>query len=374
MTPHQRLTRQARGLEVDRIPSIGGWMLNARTLAGFAGLSVEQYLADPPAGVVRANQALGVDAMVPPIIPDRLDQIRAGLVEESRFADIEPEALRDHADELPDTEKQLLAGVDRDAIFKGYYDLLAAQVRDLDGVVLLPTFWEVGGAFALYGQYGYEAFFLACSMYPEAVGKIWWADSVVRRVAAEALVKVYRELNLAPLLFTGHDVCNNKGLMVSPEFLRRAYWPCVRRIVEPLVDAGLRLIHHCDGDVRAVIDDMIAAGFSGFQGFQYEVGVDPLDLKTRRSLLGEEMLFFAGLSVSRTLPLGTPDDVRDEVDYFFDVTDAGRGLFLFTSNVTGVEVPPENIRAGYEHVKTLRPGHPRENPHTSWPWLAKHPE
>ena len=91
------------------------------------------------------------------------------------------------------------------------------------------------------------------------------------------------------------------------------------------MDAGVRLIHHCDGDVRPVVDDFIAIGFSGFQGFQYELGVDPYDLKQRRSRLGEELLFFTGLSVSRTLPFGTPEDVRDEVDYFLDFTDGGRG-------------------------------------------------
>jgi hypothetical protein len=64
---------------------------------------------------------------------------------------------------------------------------------------------------------------------------------------------------------------------------------------------------------------------------------------------------FAGLSVTCAPPFGTPQDVRDEVDYFLDFSDGGRGLFLFTSNVTGYEVPPENIRTAYRYIKTLRP-------------------
>jgi uroporphyrinogen decarboxylase len=206
------------------------------------------------------------------------------------------------------------------------------------------------------------------------VGKIYWAKSLHSREQAKILVRLYREYELVPLMFCGEDVCNNKGPMVSPRFLRQYYFPTVQMIVEPLVDAGVRLIHHCDGDVRPVVDDFIAIGFSGFQGFQYELGVDPYDLKRRRSRLGEEMLFFMGLSVSRTLPFGAAEDVRDEVDYFLDFSDGGKGMFLITSNVTGVEVPPENIRCAYHYVKTWEPSRPRIPRWRQWPWRQKYPD
>jgi hypothetical protein len=67
------------------------------------------------------------------------------------------------------------------------------------------------------------------------------------------------------------------------------------------------------------------------------------------------MLIMGGLSVTRTLPFGTPDDARREVDYCLDATDGGRGLLLFTSNVTGVEVPPENLEASYRHLQAYDP-------------------
>lgn len=374
MTSKERLTRQARGQEVDVIPSIGGWMHNLRSLAGFAGISVEQYLADPLAGVIRANKALGCDAITGPIVPKDVDQIRSGAVEQNKFAGIEPEALKDHADKLPDSEKGILAKVDHLKVEQNYRKQVEPLMARLDGMELIPTFWEIGGGFPLYGRYGYEAFLMTCSLYPEAVEKIWWVDSIVDRFKAEILVKLYREYDWAPLLFSGHDQCNNKGPMVSPEFLRQRYWPHVKRITEPLVEADIRLIHHCDGDVRALTGDFVASGFSGFQGFQYEVGVDPYELKRHRGPRGQDMLFFAGLSVTRTLPFGTDQDIRDEVDYLFDATDAGTKMFLFTSNVTGWETPPENIETAYRYAKTLRPGVARANPHRKWPYGVKHPE
>jgi hypothetical protein len=371
LTKKERLIRQARGLEVDRIPTLGGWMLGVRNLAHIAGISVEAYLADPLRGVIQANLRLDVDGMVQPVVPTHLDQVRIGLVQQESFAGIEPEALLDYADRLPEDEKYILAGFDaptEEARYRAYFE---AALSSWEGIVPVPNFWEIGGHFPLYTQFGYNAFLMACALYPDAVGKIYWAKSLLSRQRALILLRLYHEYDLVPLMFCGEDVCNNKGPMVSPAFLRQHYFPTVQSIIEPLVDAGIRLVHHCDGDVRPVVDDFIQIGFSGFQGFQYEVGVDPYELRQRRGRLGEELLFFAGLSVSRTLPFGSLQDIRDEVDYFMDFSAGGKGLYLFTSNVSGVEVPAENLVEAYTYIKTIDPTQPRQPHWHAWPWLKK---
>jgi hypothetical protein len=371
LTKKERLTRQTRGQEIDRVPALAGWIGGVRVLAELAGISPDAYLADPMRGVVRSAVALDADGMVSPAVPRSLEQIRTGAVVEANFANIPPEALLDRANALPDSEAEILASFNAEANEARYRNYFETAFATWEGIVPIPNFWEIGGHFPLYTEFGYTAFLMACALYPQAVGKIYWAKSLHSRERAKILVQLYREYDLVPLMFCGEDVCNNKGPMVSPKFLRQHYFPTVQMIIEPLVDAGVRLIHHCDGDVRPVVDDFIALGFSGFQGFQYELGVDPYDLKRRRSRLGEELLFFAGLSVSRTLPFGAPADVRDEVDYFLDFTNGGKGLFLMTSNVTGVETPPENLRAAYAHVKAWDPATPRDVRWRAWPWGQK---
>jgi hypothetical protein len=374
LSKKERLTRQARGLEIDRIPSLGGWMLGVPNLAAIAGISVETYLADPRAGLIQANLNLDVDGMVNPVVPDRLDQIRSGFVQEETFTGTLPEALVEKANTYPDSEKEVMESFDPVAAEREYRLYFESARRDWRGIEPIPNFWDLGGHFPLYNEFGYIAFLEACALYPEAVGKIYWARSLHSREKAKILARLYKEYDLVPLLFCGEDLCNNKGPMVSPRFLRKYYLPTVQMIIAPLVDAGVRLIHHCDGDVRPVLDDFIEIGFSGFQGFQFELGLDPYAIRQKRSRLGEELLFFTGLSVSRTLPFGSPQDVREEVDYFIDYTDGGKGMFLFTSNVTGVEVPPENLSAAYHYVKTWDPTQPRVQPRRTWPWLTSHPE
>jgi hypothetical protein len=343
-------------------------MLGVRNLAQIAGLSPEQFIANPLCGTLKANLALDVDGMVAPVLPNSLDQIRTGLVQEESFPDVPPEALLAKANSYPDSEMEILASFDAAAEERRYRQYFEAAFRGWQGIEPIPNFWEIGGHFPLYTEFGYSAFLMACALYPEAVGKIYWAKSLHSRERAKILVRLYKDYDLVPLMFCGEDLCNNKGPMVSPKFLRRHYFPTVRMIIEPLVEAGVRLIHHCDGEVRPVLPDFLEIGFSGLQGFQYELGIEIPELRLLRSRNDQELLLFTGLSVSRTLPFGSPQDVIDEVDYFIDSTDGGRGMFLFTSNVTGVEVPPENIVAAYLRVK--------ENPRRTkrwetWPWGMK---
>jgi hypothetical protein len=354
LTHKERLLRQIKGQEIDKIPSLGGWIGGARNLAAIAGISLETYLANPYQGMLLAHHKLDVDGMIQPIFHTSASQVRSGHVQEADFQGIEPEALVDYANTLPDSEQEILALFNYAAEEQYYEAYFNKAYKDWGGIEPIPNFWEIGGHFPLYNQFGYTAFFMACVLYPDSVEKIWWVRSLHSRERARILLKLYQKFDLLPIMFCGEDLCNNNGPMVSPSFLRKVYLPTVKMIIEPLVDAGIRLIHHCDGDVRPMLQDYIDIGFSGLQGFQYELGIDLNDLTKMHSRSGEPLLFFTGLSVSRTLPFGSVADVCSEVDSFVAAT-GGKGMFLFTSNVTGVEVPPENLVAAYHHLKQIDP-------------------
>ncbi len=373
LTKKERLMRQVKGQDIDRVPTLGGWIGGVRNLAHIAGISPEAYLANPMHGVILANQALDVDGMIHPNVPTRLEQIRSQAILDGDYAGTPPEALLEKANMLPDSEHEILASFDYAAQERAYRDYFETAFKHWGDIQPIPNFWEIGGHFPLYVEYGYTAFMMACALYPEAVGKIYWAKSLHSRERAKILAKLYPEYDLLPLMFCGEDLCNNQGPMVSPKFLRQYYLPTVRMIIEPLLEIGVRFIHHCDGDVRPLLGDYLATGFSGFQGFQYELGLDMYEIRKMRSLQGEEPLIFTGLSVTRTLPFGTPDDIREEIDYFLDFTDGGRGMFLITSNVTGVEVPVENLQTGYRYVKTWDPSCQRTPTRREWPWKRDHP-
>ena len=112
---------------------------------------------------------------------------------------------------------------------------------------------------------------------------------------------------------TGEDICSQRGPMVSPKYLRKEYFPLLEYALEPLLEIDAKIVWHCDGDVRPILDDILSCGIGGLQGFQRECGMDLnwiADLKTRE---GDPLLIFGPISVTKTLPFGTPEDVRAEV-------------------------------------------------------------
>jgi len=68
----------------------------------------------------------------------------------------------------------------------------------------------------------------------------------------------------------------------------------------------------------AMVPRLIEAGIAGFQGFQYEAGMDYPRICRMRTRDGGPLMIWAGVSVTRTLPLGTPDDVRDELRWLVE--------------------------------------------------------
>jgi len=372
MDRRERVFRQIRGEEVDRIPLMGGWIQSADNLATLASLTIEEYLADPVAGVVKANAALGVDCVTFPLVPMRQDEIRIGHILDESFAGIEPEHIKRDAEAVPDTDEGIIAAFNTEEAEAFYRKILEHWTGVLGDILLIATTWNSVPNFMMYCKYGYQAYFLAIAMYPEHVGRLYHKSAIEARQLNYILMKLMREYKLPPIIFTGHDICSNTGPMCSMEFLHQYYFAEEKYALEPLVDAGIRVVRHCDGNVMPLIDNVFDQGYSGFQGFQYECGIDPFAIAEHTGPRGEPLLFLAGMNVTRSLPFGTPADVRDEIDYAFDYTQGGRGLFLFSSNGIGPEVPLENIRCAYEYAASIRlPRARAASGRRPWPWLAR---
>lgn len=108
-------------------------------------------------------------------------------------------------------------------------------------------------------------------------------------------------------------------------------------------------IHSC-GSVRALINDFIAAGFDILNPVQSSaVGMDPRELKAE---FGDRVTFWGGgVDTQRTLPFGSPAEVREEVKDRIKVFGPGGGfVFAAIHNVQAL-TPPGNLMAMYETVQ-----------------------
>ena len=152
------------------------------------------------------------------------------------------------------------------------------------------------------------------------------------------------------ILLMGDDFGSQNGPLVSPEmwvdFLSEGF----ARYVEIAKGYGLRVMHHTCGAVRPIIPLMIECGLDILQSLQPEAsGMDPRQLK---AAFGDRLAFHGGLSIQRTLPFGTPEDVRREVKDRVEALAPGGGYILCTSHNIQADTPVENVKALLEAYRT----------------------
>ena len=141
--------------------------------------------------------------------------------------------------------------------------------------------------------------------------------------------------------------------------MRDIYFPHLEYGFRPLLEAGVRILWHVDGLAREIVPDLIAAGAGGFQGFQEELGMSLGEYRGLRSRAGERLLMVGSVSAVKTMPFGTVEEVRSEVERCIDAGQPGDGFVLMPSSSLGTDVAPANIEAMYQHAQTYGRDFPR---------------
>ena len=204
-----------------------------------------------------------------------------------------------------------------------------------------------------YYAYGYANYFMAYALYPDVMERDFALQADLALLHNRAAARAYREGRLPPLCRLDHDMADSRGTLVDVRSLDRLWFPHFARCLEPLLRSDVRLLWHCDGNLMAMVPRLLDVGLRGFQGFQYECGMDYERLCRMKARDGSDLIIMAGVSVSTTLPYGTPADVRRELRW---LVEAGprTGLFLAASSSVTPGVPWENIRALVESLGHYR--------------------
>jgi len=196
----------------------------------------------------------------------------------------------------------------------------------------------------LYGLYGYECYFMAYALYPEIMERFFARQADLATLKNRAGARAIAEGNLPRYLRLDHDMADSRGMLVDIATLDRIWFPHFARCIQPFLDAGVTLIWHCDGNLSEMVPRLLECGVRGFQGFQYEDGMDYRRIAAMKDREGNDLLIIAGVSVTRTLPHGTPEDVRTEMKFLVE-NGPRTGLFLGASSSIAPGVPWENLKA-----------------------------
>lgn len=243
---------------------------------------------------------------------------------------------------VEDLRKIEIPPASEEDIREGVADFMRLQELFAPHTMLVPGGWC--GFHYAYDYIGLESFSMAIHDAPSELDRIigQFVDNAYLRT------KVFAEKRLCPLYFIPDDVAYKGKLLFSPSFLRRTLIPALRRVMQPLKEAGIKVIFHSDGYVMPIVEDLISAGIDGLHPLEPLAGMDIGLLKRR---YGSKLVLVGNVDCSQLLPFGTRDEIRDAVKACLRAASPGGGHFISSSTQVLPPTPLENAIAFYEAVR-----------------------
>jgi hypothetical protein len=259
-----------------------------------------------------------------------------------------PEDILRAVDRLP-PDAEVVAAFDMEKAADEYAQALLMRMERAENRVLFIDAFGQADFMGGYSRWGYENYMLAIMDYPEAMRRYYHHTALRGRLLNQAIVRGHQRYGIAPFVYGGQDICAGGGPIVAPDILREIYFPELRWCCAPLVENGIGIIWHCDGNIHPILEDILSLGVMGLQGFEEEHGVHYEELVTLTDDTGRPLSIWGCVSVTTTLPHGTPEDVRKAVERSFTLAGAHRGFVLSSTSSIMPEVPHENIDALFKH-------------------------
>lgn len=144
------------------------------------------------------------------------------------------------------------------------------------------------------------------------------------------------------------DMGTQNSLLMSPETYRERVKPYQERLYQHVKkNYGKKILLHSCGSIEPIIGDLIEIGVDALNPVQISAAnMEPEMLKKK---YGDKITFWGGgVDTQSCLNLGTPDDVRRQVEHNLKVFKPGGGyVFAQVHNILP-GVPIDNILAMYE--------------------------
>jgi uroporphyrinogen-III decarboxylase len=193
----------------------------------------------------------------------------------------------------------------------------------------------------------------------------WYVSTIMRKdyikavfqkqaeIAVENLKRLYEAVGnrITVIQTNGTDFGTQNGPFLSPEQYREMYQP-YQRIVHDWIheNTSWKTFMHCCGGVEPLIDDIVEAGFDILNPVQCSAA--GMDSKLLKEKYGDRITFWGGgVDTQKTLPFGTPEQVKEEVKQRIDVFSKGGGFVFCSIHNVVANVPIKNLLAMFEAVK-----------------------
>jgi uroporphyrinogen decarboxylase len=200
---------------------------------------------------------------------------------------------------------------------------------------------------ALY-MMGFERWLVCVAQEPEfaeaLLDKVTDIAIALDRIGLEATAK-YLQIFKA----SGDDFGMQTGPLYAPKTFRALFLPRLRRRWQAArayldqVNPSVQIMFHSCGGIRPFIPDLIEIGLQVLDPVQPRaVGMESAELKRE---FGDRITFHGGVDEQQILPLGSQEDVEDEVRRRLGAFGPGGGYILAPSHYVQADTPPANVVA-----------------------------
>ncbi len=151
-------------------------------------------------------------------------------------------------------------------------------------------------------------------------------------------------------IWFGDDYGMQDRLMISPEAFREVFKPRLRTIFDKVHSQGMHAFMHSCGNIEMILPDLIEIGCDVIHPIQ----PGTMDLRRLVDEYHNDITFFVGVDVQKTLSFGTVPEIKAHVENLFSLFDIKCDGFLMTSaNTIMPETPLENITALFETLHAV---------------------
>jgi len=171
------------------------------------------------------------------------------------------------------------------------------------------------------------------------------AKAVFRRIADFYAEYARRTLEAGEgnidIFFTGDDFGTQDNTFLPVHVWRDQLRDGFKRFIDIGHEFNCRVAHHTCGSVAALIPDFISCGLDILNPLQPDVA--GMDYRKIKQEFGDRMAFHGGISIQKTMPYGSPQDVRREVKDRVEKLAPGGGYIFCTAHNIQTDTPLKNV-------------------------------
>lgn len=139
----------------------------------------------------------------------------------------------------------------------------------------------------------------------------------------------------SPVVMVHDDIVWSTGPFIHPDWYRANIFPNYKRLFEPLLQNGKKILYTCDGNYTMFVDDIASCGVHGFV-------LEPLtDLNVLIEKYGQSHVLIGNVDTTILLN-GSKDEIYNEVMRCVNIGKDCPGYFMAVGNHIPSNTPVEN--------------------------------